>query len=402
MFIFGFPSNSIIVIFRYNQCVVTIYEVSYMKKVVIIPDSYKGSLTSKAIAKIMKDVVLSFYPTCNVITVPIADGGEGTVDCFSDIFNAQTIDVLTTGPNGQPIVANYVMHEDTAVMEVANIAGLPLASPQDPKTTTTYGMGRVIKDAIQKGAKTIIIGLGGSATNDAGIGLALSLGAKFYDQEGNMFTPTTMTIDHIYDYDLEDVKSLLKDIHIIAMCDVENPFYGPKGATYIYGPQKGATDQDLALLDKKHQHLSHIIFMKTKKNLQRIKGTGAAGGLGAGIIAFLEGTLKPGIDTILDTIGFDHLINNADMIFTGEGKIDYQSAYGKAISGIAKRAKKQHIPLTAVCGTIDDVDNLYDLGVSAIFSINKKAIDYALSKPDSEENLRFIMEQIMRYTIAIT
>lgn len=372
-----------------------------MKKVIIIPDSYKGSLSSRTVAQTMKNVVLSFYPRCDVIALPIADGGEGTVDCFTDIFKSDLIKVPTTGPNGQFIDAYYTLHQDTAVIEVANIAGLTLADPQDPKTTTTYGMGAVIKDAILRGAKTIIIGLGGSATNDAGVGLALSLGAIFYDKYGQEIRPTAMTLDLIYDYNLDKVEKLLKGIKIVAMCDVENPFYGPMGASHIYGPQKGASLEDVIALDQKHQHLSHMIFMKTSKNLQLIKGTGAAGGLGAGILAFLKGELKPGIDTILDTISFDTMIKDADMIFTGEGKIDHQSAYGKVISGIAKRAKKQHIPLIAVCGTIDDVDHLYDLGISAIFSINKKAQDYTLSKAHSQENLAFIMEQIMRYTIAI-
>lgn len=370
-----------------------------MEKIIIIPDSFKGSLSSKQVADIMTLAIKKYYPLCQIKTYPIADGGEGTVDCFLDMWEGKKITLHTKGPHMNDIVASYALIEKTAVIEVAQIVGLPMTDPLDPTLTTTYGLGEVIKDAISKGATTVMIGLGGSSTNDAGIGMALALGAKFYNQEDEMFQPTPLSLSQIKRINLDKLNQVISGINFVGICDVENPLYGLLGAAYVYSPQKGATKNQVVQLDKELKAFAQLIQNEMQIDLQSIKGTGAAGGLGAAIITFLSGTLKPGIDTILELNDVAREIRNADLIITGEGKIDEQSSYGKAIAGIAKLAKKHDVPLLAICGSIGDhSDQIYEMGVSAIFSINKQAMDFNESKALSEENLRYTTEQIMRYT----
>lgn len=370
-----------------------------MNKCLIMPDSFKGTLSAIQICDIMKKQINIHFPKCNIIAIPMADGGEGTVDSFLYISDAKKIDVVTSGPYGETIKTYYCTIGDTAIIEMASAAGLPMVeNNKNPIKTTTYGVGIIIKEAVNAGCKNIIIGLGGSCTNDCGVGMARALGTIFYDENGKEIIPYSNEFYKIASIDNSATKELLKDCKITAMCDIDNPLCGENGASYVFGPQKGADITMVEELDKNLKHISNIILKSLGKDVCNMSGAGAAGGMGAGIVAFLNGNLKSGIDTILDFIGFDKLIENTDMIFTGEGKIDSQSLRGKVVIGIAQRAKKQNIPVTAVVGTIGEgAEGAYDMGVSSIFSINRQAVDFEKSRFKSAENLEKTMNSILRF-----
>lgn len=370
-----------------------------MKKCLIMPDSFKGTLSSVQICEIMKKQINKHFPDCNVIAIPVADGGEGTVDSFLYASNAKKIEVITSGPYGECIKTYYAKIEDTAIIEMASAAGLPMVeNNKNPIKTTTYGVGTIIKEAVKNGCKNIIVGLGGSCTNDGGVGMARALGTIFYDEKGQEIVPYSNEFYKIAYIDNSATEKFLKDCKITAMCDIDNPLCGEKGASYIFGPQKGADIDTVKELDRNLKHLSNIILKSLKKDVCNMPGAGAAGGMGAGIVAFLNGNLKSGIDTVLDFIEFEKLSINADMIFTGEGKIDSQSLRGKVVIGIAQRAKKQNIPVIAIVGTIGEgAEGAYDMGVSSIFSINRQAVDFEKSRYFSAENLEKTMESILRF-----
>ena len=370
-----------------------------MKKCLIMPDSFKGTLSAVQICEIMKKQINKHFPDCNVIAIPVADGGEGTVDSFLYASNAKKIEIITSGPYGECIKTYYAKIEDTAIIEMASAAGLPMVeNNKNPIKTTTYGVGTIIKEVVKNGCKNIIVGLGGSCTNDGGVGMARALGTIFYDERGQEIVPYSNEFYKIAYIDNSATEKFLKDCKITAMCDIDNPLCGKKGASYIFGPQKGANSEMVFELDKNLKHLSNIILKSLKKDVCNMPGAGAAGGMGAGIVAFLNGNLKSGIDTVLDFIEFEKLSKNADIIFTGEGKIDSQSLRGKVVIGIAQRAKKQNIPVIAVVGTIGEgADGAYDMGVSSIFSINRQAVDFEKSKYCSAENLEKTMDSILRF-----
>ncbi|OUQ56806.1 glycerate kinase [Tyzzerella sp. An114] len=370
-----------------------------MKKCLIMPDSFKGTLSAVQICEIMKKQINKHFPDCNVIAIPVADGGEGTVDSFLYASNAKKIEIITSGPYGECIKTYYAKIEDTAIIEMASAAGLPMVeNNKNPIKTTTYGVGTIIKEVVKNGCKNIIVGLGGSCTNDGGVGMARALGTIFYDERGQEIVPYSNEFYKIAYIDNSATEKFLKDCKITAMCDIDNPLCGKKGASYIFGPQKGANSEMVFELDKNLKHLSNIILKSLRKDVCNMPGAGAAGGMGAGIVAFLNGNLKSGIDTVLDFIEFEKLSKNADIIFTGEGKIDSQSLRGKVVIGIAQRAKKQNIPVIAVVGTIGEgADGAYDMGVSSIFSINRQAVDFEKSKYCSAENLEKTMDSILRF-----
>lgn len=370
-----------------------------MKKCLIMPDSFKGTLSAVQICEIIKKQINKHFPDCNVIAIPVADGGEGTVDSFLYASNAKKIEIITSGPYGESIKTYYAKIEDTAIIEMASAAGLPMVeNNKNPIKTTTYGVGTIIKEVVKNGCKNIIVGLGGSCTNDGGVGMARALGTIFYDERGQEIVPYSNEFYKIAYIDNSATEKFLKDCKITAMCDIDNPLCGKKGASYIFGPQKGANSEMVFELDKNLKHLSNIILKSLKKDVCNMPGAGAAGGMGAGIVAFLNGNLKSGIDTVLDFIEFEKLSKNTDIIFTGEGKIDSQSLRGKVVIGIAQRAKKQNIPVIAVVGTIGEgADGAYDMGVSSIFSINRQAVDFEKSKYCSAENLEKTMDSILRF-----
>ena len=372
-----------------------------MKKCIVISDSFKGTLSSIDICHIAKESIAQIFPNCEVIAIPIADGGEGTVECFQMALHGTPVNTIVSGPFGEAVEITYVRSGTKAVIEMACAAGLPMVKNRsNPETTTTYGVGQVIRHVIKCGCTEILLGLGGSATNDGGCGCAAALGVKFYDKAGNTFVPLGKNLDQICRIDTSETKRLLDGIHITAMCDVENPLYGQTGAAYVFAPQKGADNMMVERLDHQLQQLDLSIQRELGLFLADVPGAGAAGGMGAGCIAFLGATLKAGIEATLDVVGFDNHLSGADLVITGEGRIDAQSIHGKVISGIAKRIK--NTPLIAIVGSIDDsASSAYDIGVTAMFGINREAMDFEKSAHKTKTNYSRTLEDILRLMRAI-
>ncbi|WP_282927672.1 glycerate kinase family protein [Megamonas funiformis] len=371
-----------------------------MQNFILVPDSFKGTLSAIEVCNIMKSSIKNLYKDANIISVPVADGGEGTVDAFLYALGGEKKSIWVSDAfNEQKILAHYAMLKDNiAVIEMAACAGLPLVKNRlEPDKTTTFGVGELIIDAINSGAKKIILGLGGSATNDGGCGMAAALGVKFKDEQDQEFIPTGGTLSQIYKIDMNNIYSKIKDIEFISMCDVDNPLCGKLGASAVFAPQKGADEDMVKSLDEGLAHLAKIIKRDLHIEVKDIKGAGAAGGLGAGSIAFLQSKLTKGIDVILDTINFDELVSKADIVFTGEGKFDSQSLHGKVVMGVANRSQKYKTPVIVVTGAIgENIQEAYNKGIIAIFSINKEPMEFSKSALKSKENMILTMENILR------
>ena len=371
-----------------------------MQNFILVPDSFKGTLSAIEVCNIMKSSIKNLYKDANIISVPVADGGEGTVDAFLYALGGEKKSVWVSDAfNEQKILAHYAMlKDDIAVIEMAACAGLPLVKNRlEPDKTTTFGVGELIIDAINNGAKKIILGLGGSATNDGGCGMAAALGVKFKDEQDQEFIPTGGTLSQIYKIDMNNIYSKIKDVEFVSMCDVDNPLCGRLGASAVFAPQKGADEDMVKLLDEGLAHLAKIIKRDLHIEVKDIKGAGAAGGLGAGSIAFLQSKLTKGIDVILDTIKFDELVSKADIVFTGEGKFDSQSLHGKVVMGVANRSQKYKTPVIVVTGAIgENIQEAYNKGITAIFSINKEPMEFSKSALKSKENMILTMENILR------
>lgn len=353
-----------------------------MKKVIIIPDSFKGTMTSLEVIEIIKNRLSAYFEEDSLVTIPIADGGEGTVDCFMRFTDAARVSARAAGPLMKPMTAHYAIFGETAIIETASVAGyaLPPAS-KTPLDTTTYGVGELIRDAISRGCRKIILGLGGSCTNDAGAGLAAALGTKFVDQAGAAFIPTGKNLGAVRQIDVSETRDLLSGVQIIGMCDVTNPLYRDHGAAKVFAPQKGASEQDVALLDKQLVLFSQAIRRCLRIDVSTLKGGGAAGGMGAGIVAFLQGSLLSGIDLILDLVDFESLLEASSCVITGEGKLDSQSLGGKVIAGIGRRAREKHVPVIIVTGEQEKgLTGLEALGIQAVFETGKLDPDKPLSE----------------------
>ena len=336
-------------------------------KILIAPDSFKGTLTANEVCDIIGQAFADTIKTAEITKLPAADGGEGLCACLKGIIGGETVKTEACGVFFEKMTAEYLMLNDkTAVIETASCAGLPLAGDnKNPEKATTYGVGELINHAVSIGAGRILLGLGGSATNDCGFGMASALGYVFTDENGNDFIPTGET--------LCKVKHITKpenaiNIPVTAACDVENPLYGENGAAYIFAPQKGADEEMVKRLDIGLRHASEIISRDMKFSVSDRKGSGAAGGMGAGALAFLDAELKRGIDILLDAADFDKKAADADLIITGEGRLDYQSINGKVISGIAKRAAKHGNTVIAICGSRGEgAENIMSLGVTELY-----------------------------------
>ncbi|HEX3078622.1 MAG TPA: glycerate kinase [Lachnospiraceae bacterium] len=372
-----------------------------MNKFILIPDSFKGTMSSEDICSIMEKAILENYPDAKVISIPVADGGEGSVNAFLKALKGERITATVKGPYLEEMEAFYgiVDNGSTAIIEMAVCAGLPLVEGNtNPSMTSTYGVGQLMEAAINRGCKRIILGLGGSCTNDGGTGAAAALGVRFIDALGNCFIPTGGTLKDIAHIDTNNLMPAIKDIEIITMCDIDNPLYGDNGAAYIFGPQKGATPDMVKELDEGLRHLDQMIQEDLHLALGELKGAGAAGGMGCGTVAFFGATLQMGIETILDTVKFDELLQDTDYVLSGEGKIDSQSLRGKVVLGIAKRTKKANVPLLAIVGGIGDgIEEAYERGVSGIFSINRVPEDFSISRTKSKQNLYLTVDNLMRF-----
>lgn len=371
-----------------------------MKKVVLIPDSFKGTLSSAQICQILGEKVTEHFPGCQVISIPVADGGEGSVDCFLTALGGEKVKVTVKNPYFEDMESFYGLIDqgNTAVIEMASCAGLPLVEDRkDPRKTTTYGVGQLILAAAARGVKKIIVGLGGSCTNDGGCGAASAVGVKFYNDKGESFVPTGGTTHQIAHIDMSGRDKVLDGVEIVTMCDIDNPMYGPTGAAHIFGPQKGADPDMVLFLDEGIKRLAEVMKEDLGQDIARTPGTGAAGAMGAGMVAFFGSRLQMGIETVLDTVHFADVISDADMVFTGEGKLDSQSLRGKVVIGVAKRAKLQKVPVTVIVGGADrDVAAAYDMGVTAVFPINRLPEDFSISRHKSVENMTLTADNILR------
>ncbi|AZB41454.1 glycerate kinase [Bacillus sp. FJAT-42376] len=360
--------------------------------IVIAPDSFKESMTASEAAGAFSKGFKKKWPDANVIEIPIADGGEGMVKAIVHSSNGVLIEKTVTGPLSTPVKAVYGLIDEgkTAVIEMAEASGLHLVPPasRNPLHTTTKGTGELIKDAASKGVKKIILGIGGSATNDGGAGMAQALGIRLLNSEGDSIQPGGGGLRDLSSIEISGVLPELKDIEIIAACDVDNPLTGEKGASAVFGPQKGATPEMVKELDQNLLHLSSIISRDVGIEVKNCPGSGAAGGLGAGLMAFLDAKLERGIELVLDAIHFDRLIAGADLVITGEGKIDGQTMYGKTPMGAAKRALKQNIPVIGVAGTLGNrSDILLEKGFTSLFSISPGAISLEQALADGPKNM---------------
>ena len=375
-----------------------------MKKAVLIPDSFKGTMSSMRICEIMKAEIHNSYPECEVRSIPVADGGEGSVEAFLAAAGGERRTRTVTGPFGEPVEAFYGILGDgrTAVIEMAACAGLPLAEGRlNPERATTYGVGELLLAAKEAGCTKAILGLGGSCTNDGGAGAAAALGAKFTRADGAAFVPTGGTLGEIATLDVSPVAQALQGMELTAMCDIDNPLYGEAGAAAVFAPQKGADAAMVARLDAGLRHLGQVAARCLGRDFSHLPGAGAAGGLGFGMAAFCGAQLRMGIDAVLDAVGFDSLLPGTDVVFTGEGKIDSQSARGKVVSGVAARCRKAGVPVVAVVGQIGQgFEEMYQQGLTAVFSINRAAQPFAESRFHAGENLALTMENIARLLAA--
>ncbi len=371
-----------------------------MKKCIVISDSFKGSLTSREICAIARELVPRRFPDCALHALSVADGGEGTVDCFLDSCGGERVSVSgVQDPFGAPIDAFYALLPDgTAVIEMAAAAGLPLvAGRKDPCRTTTYGVGQLVSRAIDRGARRIVLGLGGSATNDGGCGCAAALGVRFTDAAGREFVPVGATLGRIAHIDISAARNRLEGVSLIAMCDIENPLCGESGAACVFAPQKGADEETVRFLDAQLRALADAIERETGCRVAELPGAGAAGGFGGGAVALLGAKLHRGIEVALDVMGFDALLDGADLVLTGEGRIDAQSTHGKVVGGVARRARAKGVPVFALVGDIaDDAYGAYDAGVNAIFSINRLAIPREAAKQRSRADYARALDDLLR------
>lgn len=378
-----------------------------MKKFVLAPDSFKESMTAKEVCVAMEKGIRKVFSDAEIVHVPMADGGEGTVESLVDATNGHKEYIEVQGPLPEQKVKAYygiLGDEKTAVIEMAQASGLMLVEPRyrNPLTTTTYGTGELIKAALDKGVSTVIIGIGGSATVDGGIGMAQALGVKFTDKYGNNIEPTGRGLTKIDKISTENMDKRIKNVNFIIASDVENTLTGKNGAAAVFGPQKGATPDEVELLDKGLIHYAEIIRRDIGKNVEDIAGSGAAGGLGAGLIAFLDAKLQSGVEVVANTVELAEKISQADYVFTGEGGMDFQTKYGKTPFGVAQVAKKYQKPVFAEAGYLGErIEELYDIGISAIFGIVDKSESIEESLEKGPQNVERTTENIARLISSI-
>ncbi len=343
-------------------------------RVVVAPDSFKGSISALGAASAVERGILAVFPEAEIVKVPIADGGEGTVEALIAGSGGQMIYQEVVGPLGKPVKACWGILGDgeTAVIEMAAASGLPLVpkGQRDPRLTTTYGTGQLIKAALERGMHKLIIGIGGSATNDGGAGMAQALGAKFLDTAGKELPFGGAALARLHKIDISGLDRRLKETVILVACDVDNPLTGPRGAAAVYGPQKGATPDMIMELDAALNVFAGVAKAATGKDMADRPGAGAAGGLGAGLLYFTQAQLRPGIEIVLETTGYEALVATADLVITGEGRTDFQTAYGKAPVGVAKIAKKFGVPVICLSGGLGNgAENVLNEGIDSLACI---------------------------------
>lgn len=372
-------------------------------KVVVAIDSLKGSLSSMEAGLAIKEGVLAAQPDAEVIVKPLADGGEGTTDALIEGMNGERIDLTVTGPMHTPVDAyyGYLRETNTAVMEMASAAGITLVpdSEKNPLLATSYGVGEIINDAIQRGCRNFIIGIGGSVTNDGGIGMLKALGVRFLDENGEDAGEGGQALAKVARIDVSGINPLLKECHIQVACDVNNPLCGENGSTYVYGPQKGVTEDMKKTLDEAMAHFARVTSESLENDYMNIPGAGAAGGLGFAFLAYVGATLTPGIELILDAVGLEDELSGADVVVTGEGRLDFQTAMGKAPVGVAKLAKKYNARVVAFAGSVTkEATACNKEGIDAFFPILRGVCTLAdaMDPVNARNNMIATVEQVFR------
>lgn len=372
-----------------------------MKKIVVASDSFKGSLTSLEVAAGAEQGIHEVFPECEVVKVNVADGGEGTMDALRSTLGGQWVTVAAADPLGRPRNVSYVVLGDgnIAVIEMSAASGLPLLEPQErnPMLTSTFGTGEMIVDALSRGCRRFLVGIGGSATNDAGMGMLEALGFRFIDKDGKVLPGRGESMSEVVDIDMSHVSREVKESEFIIACDVDSPFCGPRGAAYVFSPQKGADPQMVAELDAGMEHLAEVIVRTTGKDIRNIPGAGAAGGLGGGFLAFLNSRLERGIEMVLDAIAFDDIIRGSDLVITGEGRVDSQTLTGKTPFGIMKRAQKQNIRTVAIGGSVKLGDDDDVSGFDSIWPVTPEGmpLEEAMKAETASANVRETVKKIM-------
>ena len=368
-------------------------------RILVAIDSLKGSLSSLEAGLAIKEGLEEI--DCEVVVKPIADGGEGSVEAMADALGAKFIDTIVKNPLGTEILARYALKDDLAILEMSSASGLTLINPDErnPLKTSTFGFGQMIKDAISKGARKFIIGIGGSATNDAGTGMLSALGFNFYDENGILLEGKGEDLAKICEFSDENVSQELKECEFLIACDVDNPLYGTNGAAHVYAPQKGANGRMVKELDDGLKNFASLVKEKNGTKFHTQKGAGAAGGLGFAFVAFLGAKLRPGIEIITQTIALEDEIKKADLVITGEGRMDFQSTMGKTPTGVAKLAKRHHKPVIALAGSVQRcAKDCHKHGIDAYFCILNEpmSLEEAMRKDNAIRNLKMTAEQVIR------
>ncbi|MCB1967888.1 MAG: glycerate kinase [Candidatus Accumulibacter sp.] len=370
-------------------------------KIVLAPNAFKGSLSAMAAAVVMEQGVRAAFPEAEIIKVPVADGGDGLTEVLIDALDGAARVVTVRGPLNEPVRARlcHVPALGLVAVEMAVASGLALLTPQErnPSLTTTYGTGELIRAALDLGVRHIVVGIGGSATNDGGVGMAAALGMRFLDVAGNPVPPVGGALGQIHRIDPSGLDPRLANLRCEAICDVDNPLVGPRGAAHVYGPQKGASPAQVEELDAGLAHLADVIASDLGLDVRDLPGAGAAGGLGAGLHAFLGAELRRGVDLVLDLVGLDAHLSGADLVITAEGQIDFQTAFGKAPAGVAQRAKLRGIPCMAIAGGIGErITDLHKIGIDAVFSLCHGPMTLKQAMEGGPSLLQAATEQVVR------
>ncbi len=363
-------------------------------KIVIAPDSFKESLSAQEVAEQIEAGFKTIFPEAHYVKLPMADGGEGTVEAMVAATGGRTVAVQVTGPLGTQVEAFYGVtgDETTAVIEMAAASGLALVPPElrNPMKTTSFGTGELIRQALDAGLRRLIIGIGGSATNDGGVGMLQALGVKFLQQEGRQEIGLGgAALESLAKIDTGGLDPRLQGCHVMVACDVDNPLTGPRGASAVFGPQKGASPEMVAQLDENLCHFAHLVTRDLHRDIASVPGAGAAGGMGAALMAFLNAELRPGIEIVMEAIGLEDALAEADLVITGEGRIDGQTIYGKAPAGVARLAKQRGLPVIGFAGSLTtDAEIVHEHGLDAIFSVVNRPCSLDEAFRDAGHTLR--------------
>ncbi len=371
-----------------------------IKKVLVAPDSFKGTMSALEICLIIEDAFKKFSPETQIVKIPVADGGEGTVDAYLGGLGGQSRTVRVAGPLGDMVDAKYgILKDGTAVIEMAAASGLTLVKGElKALEASSFGTGQMILDAVENGCGSIILGIGGSAVSDGGIGALSALGVRFLDANGADVPPNAKGLLEIHTIDAGGLHPKARNIQIRIACDVTNPLMGKNGAAFVYSPQKGATPEQVERIDAGLAHYNSVLTRHTGADRKDVPGTGAAGGIALSLLAFLNAGIESGIELILDVAGFDSKLKGADFVITGEGKVDGQSVQGKVLAGVARHAAAASVPVVALVGDVGrGYEKLYQTGITAIFSTNRAAVPFEVARRTCKEDLSFLMESLLKF-----